>query len=174
MLSRPNDDALIYEIESKNPELNQSLISGVQLAREKDFEAMGLSPSLTEATIQRGMTAAESIDFENSLDLSRHFQNWMLLLCGLVLFGLIGWGVIQTEFLRTWYNRNILLLDDQWPQATYLEIVGATDGKLILPRGNDHRQIVNVTEDSTDKNVCLLYTSPSPRDRQKSRMPSSA
>ena len=26
----------------------------------------------------------------------------------------------------------------------------------------------------TDHNVCLLYTSPSPRDRQKSRMPSSA
>ena len=25
-----------------------------------------------------------------------------------------------------------------------------------------------------DGNVCLLYTSPSPRDRQKSRMPSSA
>ena len=24
------------------------------------------------------------------------------------------------------------------------------------------------------KNICLLYTSPSPRDRQKSRMPSSA
>ena len=26
----------------------------------------------------------------------------------------------------------------------------------------------------TDINICLLYTSPSPRDRQKSRMPSSA
>ena len=25
-----------------------------------------------------------------------------------------------------------------------------------------------------DANTCLLYTSPSPRDRQKSRMPSSA
>ena len=25
-----------------------------------------------------------------------------------------------------------------------------------------------------DYNICLLYTSPSPRDRQKSRMPSSA
>ena len=25
-----------------------------------------------------------------------------------------------------------------------------------------------------DKDTCLLYTSPSPRDRQKSRMPSSA
>ena len=27
---------------------------------------------------------------------------------------------------------------------------------------------------STDRISCLLYTSPSPRDRQKSRMPSSA
>ena len=27
---------------------------------------------------------------------------------------------------------------------------------------------------SSSLNVCLLYTSPSPRDRQKSRMPSSA
>ena len=27
---------------------------------------------------------------------------------------------------------------------------------------------------SVDKGTCLLYTSPSPRDRQKSRMPSSA
>eukprot|EP01015_Nassula_variabilis_P012974 TRINITY_DN20641_c0_g1_i1.p1 TRINITY_DN20641_c0_g1~~TRINITY_DN20641_c0_g1_i1.p1 ORF type:complete len:111 (+),score=33.24 TRINITY_DN20641_c0_g1_i1:60-392(+) len=30
------------------------------------------------------------------------------------------------------------------------------------------------TIDQTDYNTCLLYTSPSPRDRQKSRMPSSA
>ena len=28
--------------------------------------------------------------------------------------------------------------------------------------------------DYHDSNICLLYTSPSPRDRQKSRMPSSA
>ena len=29
-------------------------------------------------------------------------------------------------------------------------------------------------EDAARYNICLLYTSPSPRDRQKSRMPSSA
>ena len=29
-------------------------------------------------------------------------------------------------------------------------------------------------ENPTTDNICLLYTSPSPRDRQKSRMPSSA
>ena len=31
-----------------------------------------------------------------------------------------------------------------------------------------------MAEDLTDYLLCLLYTSPSPRDRQKSRMPSSA
>ena len=33
---------------------------------------------------------------------------------------------------------------------------------------------VKVTLGPKGRNVCLLYTSPSPRDRQKSRMPSSA
>ena len=155
--SRPSDDALIYEVESKNPELKESLISGIQLARQRDHEQTGVSAMLAEATIEQGLTKAQSIDFGKSLDLSRHFQNWMLLLAGLVLFGLIGVGVAQTDFLRTWYNRNILLLDDQWPQATYLEIAGVVDGKMVLPRGSDHRQLVTVTEESsiTDVSVSL-------------------
>ena len=36
---------------------------------------------------------------------------------------------------------------------------------------------VSIKYDEAEKNkccICLLYTSPSPRDRQKSRMPSSA
>ena len=35
----------------------------------------------------------------------------------------------------------------------------------------DERRKLGITE---DEHTCLLYTSPSPRDRQKSRMPSSA
>ena len=35
-------------------------------------------------------------------------------------------------------------------------------------------RIVNLTEHFKTNANCLLYTSPSPRDRQKSRMPSSA
>ena len=35
-------------------------------------------------------------------------------------------------------------------------------------------EIVNKDEQKTPFTICLLYTSPSPRDRQKSRMPSSA
>ena len=38
---------------------------------------------------------------------------------------------------------------------------------------DDTKQCVEL-ESSTMTGICLLYTSPSPRDRQKSRMPSSA
>ena len=40
------------------------------------------------------------------------------------------------------------------------------DGKTVLA--------INLKHDTGRPNICLLYTSPSPRDRQKSRMPSSA
>ena len=42
-------------------------------------------------------------------------------------------------------------------------------------KGRFEDKIANVSKDLIKKyGVCLLYTSPSPRDRQKSRMPSSA
>ena len=53
-------------------------------------------------------------------------------------------------------------------------------GKLINGHdGQVHNEMTIVVEDGKVKSiedgyVCLLYTSPSPRDRQKSRMPSSA
>ena len=38
----------------------------------------------------------------------------------------------------------------------------------------DGLQLAFIINEFGDLGVCLLYTSPSPRDRQKSRMPSSA
>ena len=53
---------------------------------------------------------------------------------------------------------------------------GATRTPLLEFRGiNTHYGAVHILKD-VDLAIypCLLYTSPSPRDRQKSRMPSSA
>ena len=62
----------------------------------------------------------------------------------------------EKKILKTWSRSSTIFPD----------FVGHTfavhDGRKHVP--------VYVTEDM----VCLLYTSPSPRDRQKSRMPSSA
>ena len=44
-------------------------------------------------------------------------------------------------------------------------------------KANGYENIIGRTKSELDlreQNPCLLYTSPSPRDRQKSRMPSSA
>ena len=38
----------------------------------------------------------------------------------------------------------------------------------------EKKELPPETEALNPDNICLLYTSPSPRDRQKSRMPSSA
>ena len=42
------------------------------------------------------------------------------------------------------------------------------------PKGAKQKYIVKACDDGKQKIVCLLYTSPSPRDNRVSRMPSSA
>ena len=50
-----------------------------------------------------------------------------------------------------------------------------TDNAIAVSIGRDGNTIGTVTYTNiTLSSICLLYTSPSPRDRQKSRMPSSA
>ena len=57
-----------------------------------------------------------------------------------------------------------------------------TNTDPILPDATENSDVATSTNWKTSQirdsikfyNVCLLYTSPSPRDRQKSRMPSSA
>ena len=64
-----------------------------------------------------------------------------------------------------------------------LDDVKGENGTLIMFICNHCPYVQAVTKDIVDHcnelkklgiNTCLLYTSPSPRDRQKSRMPSSA
>ena len=54
---------------------------------------------------------------------------------------------------------------------SHLEFDDAALDTLIGYADGDGRRLLNLLEQTS---TCLLYTSPSPRDRQKSRMPSSA
>ena len=65
-------------------------------------------------------------------------------------------------------NNGVVLNDVFFVDVTDLLLVGAGDFDLASGQSN---VIDNI---ATDIMGCLLYTSPSPRDRQKSRMPSSA
>ena len=59
------------------------------------------------------------------------------------------------------------------PDDFDLAFVRACKG-LYDPSVNIGQLLVDAMEASDENQICLLYTSPSPRDRQKSRMPSSA
>ena len=60
--------------------------------------------------------------------------------------------------------KNVYILDDR-----AILYINGEDAKEFL-----QNLISNDINKVSDTNSCLLYTSPSPRDRQKSRMPSSA
>ncbi len=156
LLRRANDDSLILEVERKNPQLRENLISSWQLGHQVESGELalsGASESLAAATIETGLAKAREIDFSQALDLSEHRKDWMLLLTGLLASMGLALGIWQTDFLQTWFRRNVLLTNDSWPQSTYLKIEGAVDGRLAIPRGADHRQLVFVTEDSSVKDV---------------------
>ena len=63
-------------------------------------------------------------------------------------------------------------------EAVRLGIKNIVVPKLEEELNNNFQNLINIKEISNIKEAvdysCLLYTSPSPRDRQKSRMPSSA
>ena len=72
---------------------------------------------------------------------------------------------------------------DDWPSKPIKIIVPYTPGgstdivtRIVMEKLGPRLKQTIIVENRPGANssVCLLYTSPSPRDRQKSRMPSSA
>ena len=72
---------------------------------------------------------------------------------------------------RGYVGRDVLLEFSLQPPST--EVASLTFERLGMCRGKE-LALSRDTADATGDTSCLLYTSPSPRDRQKSRMPSSA
>src|SRR5678810_274385 len=58
--------------------------------------------------------------------------------------------------------------------AQYAQKLGVDLENLLVSQPDNGEQALEIVEVLIRSNSCLLYTSPSPRDRQKSRMPSSA
>ena len=86
-------------------------------------------------------------------------------------------GTIRLEAsrkgLRLWRNNVGAFIDKN---GNFIRYGLANDSKRMndLIKSSDLIGIRPVTHEPNTPNTCLLYTSPSPRDRQKSRMPSSA
>ena len=88
---------------------------------------------------------------------------------------------------RTVTSGGVVYLSGQVAEDPEADIEGQTQSTLarvdaaLAEAGTDRQHLLSATIYLRDidnhfarMNSCLLYTSPSPRDRQKSRMPSSA
>ena len=145
-----DDEALCLAVESRHRELGESLISAVQFSRRglshSEAAALGLSPAMVRATVDDGTQRASSIDFGDVLDDFKFRRNMLLaFLAAAALVGIAA-AVAFTEPMRIWFDRNVLLGESEWPQKTYLKVVGvAEDGSLALPRGDDWLQVVEAS-----------------------------
>ena len=88
-------------------------------------------------------------------------------------------NILITEFME---NEQIDIMSSKHNVSYEPEIYA--NSKALLDKSNDIEALIVRNKTNVDKQllnsmnklkvICLLYTSPSPRDRQKSRMPSSA
>ena len=81
----------------------------------------------------------------------------------------------KSTLLNKILGEKVAIISDK-PQTTRTSILGiktTEKGQIIfLDNPGIHKPLHGLNKRMM--NICLLYTSPSPRDRQKSRMPSSA
>ena len=91
-------------------------------------------------------------------------------LCATNLTQSVGYG--EDEFCGK--ARELIREACRTPEAGVHFLVGGTQANFTVIRTalRPHQGVIS--PETGHINVCLLYTSPSPRDRQKSRMPSSA
>src|SRR5665213_2010152 len=81
---------------------------------------------------------------------------------------LLGSLAFSVDFGNLWFRRQAAqTAADAACQAAAMDM-------LYIARGNTLSNMGFTPGTNSDCTTCLLYTSPSPRDRQKSRMPSSA
>ena len=81
-----------------------------------------------------------------------------------ILVILLGFGQGMQNGIAEEFKEDAVSSIWVWPRRTTVEYKGMNPGRRIQLRNENYETIT----------TCLLYTSPSPRDRQKSRMPSSA
>ena len=74
---------------------------------------------------------------------------------------------------RVDFEKFASLVDTQVREGSHGIVVTGTTGEPSSLTMEERSDLVRIAVETVSKR-CLLYTSPSPRDRQKSRMPSSA
>ena len=147
-----SEDALCLQVERQNAQLGESLISALQFSRGSDYEARGVSNAMVVATIDKGISSAEGLTFEETLHSGRFVRNVLVLLVSVAALTGIVVAAQGSGVFGTWWKRNVLLDENtRWPQKTVFVVEGVDDGVLIVPKGDDWLLIARIDEKSEEK-----------------------
>lgn len=132
-----SDDGLAVLLERHVPELHARLITAVELADAGMGPAEGSarSPELVRMVLSRVEAEAAGLPWDRPLNHRRVLHRGVaILLC----FALTAATVrFANETVGLWFRRNVLLIDEPWPQRTRLLIEGLKGHKMLCARGDD-------------------------------------
>ena len=137
-------------VERKYPQLNDQLISAVEFSdgQAKPWE----SPALMKRVVHGAGEAVRGLSFKAALDHRRAGRRGLVI--GSVLVAMIAVFLVSPVVMGLWFRRNVLLRDVDWPQRTYLTVLGVEVGPLVL-----------------DPAMCRPLIPKSPRQATASRSP---
>ena len=109
------------------------------------------------------------------LSVSHALSEWWWLLAILLVAGIVAAvAALRRPEGRLWLDRKILTLPMIGPLFTQIAVGRFSRTLATLLAGGIPLLEALELASNTSGNTCLLYTSPSPRDKRQSRMPSSA
>ncbi|MGQ9650132.1 MAG: hypothetical protein ACUVXJ_08475 [Phycisphaerae bacterium] len=121
-------------VERKHPELGGRLIAATEFVPSSPSVTRG-SAALIDKVIEQANDAASQLRFFDSLNHRRAIRQATLGLTGLV--GVAGLLLAAPATMGLWFERNVLLRSVEWPLKNRLVVEGLTEGKLVVPRGDD-------------------------------------
>lgn len=130
-----SEDALCLQVETQHPELQNGLITAVQLARMADAESHLFSPTMQREAVRRGSEAAADLDFGDVLDQKGRRQALLLVSTAIAILLITSLAFPHT--MQLWFQRNILLKNVAWPRETTLRILNAQNGVIRIPEAAD-------------------------------------
>ncbi len=137
LLSRIPDLELALALERSHPFLRQALVSALQFSRRLASGARegGESPALARKAVEEGARLAAGTRAARALEWRRLRLRLLVLPAALLVLAASFAAMPRT--LALWARRQILLQDTPWPRYTTLEILGAANGVLYTPMGED-------------------------------------
>ncbi len=125
-------------VERRCPDLQSRLISAVEFSDPRlvgPLRAVRPCPAMIEAVVRQAEEEAAHLRFRDTLNHGRaRRRGAATIVC---LGALVLLTMSAPETMGRWFRRNVLLANADWPQRNQLTVEGLTDGKMVVPRGDD-------------------------------------